>query len=148
MDLVSLLAGALIGIFSTIITYEYTRWRERRKAISEKRKQVIAQLRSELNKVVTCWETFEKTEEMHVDPGLSNFQRELESLARVLRNIALASEALVSKSIIQGIMEIVNMLIKLSQARFFLDGGKSWSTFFELGSKMVTQCKELVERLA
>ncbi|MEM3828024.1 MAG: hypothetical protein QXP36_02240 [Conexivisphaerales archaeon] len=148
MDWLSAVIGAAIGIFSTIFAYEYKRWRGRKIELGKRRKQAAGLLRSELNKVITSWEIFKKTEEMHVDPGLGNFQRELESISRSLRNIASASHGLVSEDVLNKTIEIVELLTRLSQMRFFLNGGQSWNEFLELGDRIIKQCRELDQKLA
>ncbi len=148
MDWVSVLVGVIIGVFTTIFAYEYNRWRERMTKTSDRKRQAVGLLRSEFNKVVTSWEIFKKTEEMHVDPALSNFQYELDATARSLRNIASASEGLVSKDVLNEIIEVAGALTKLSQTKFFINGGRSWNAFLESGDRIIKQCKELSQRLA
>lgn len=148
MEWSSILAGAVIGIITAVFAYEYKCWRERVRETSDKKRQAVSLLRSELNKVITSWETFKKTEEMHVDPALSNFQYELEATARSLRNIASASEKLISKKILNETIEIAGKLTRLSQKKFYIDGGKSWNEFLELGDKIIKQCNELRRRLS
>lgn len=147
MDWISALVGAITGGIITIFAYEYKRWRKRMTERSDRKSQAASLLRSELNKIIVKWETFKKIEEMHVDPGLSNFQYELGSIARSLQNIALASETLVPKEILDQIVKIAAVLTELSQMKFFLNGGRSWNKFLELGDRVIKQCRELSERL-
>jgi len=147
MDWASLLVGAVIGVIATIFTYEYQRWREHKKEASDRKSRVVSLLRSELNKVITSWETFKKTEEIQIDPGFSNFRYELESIAHALRNIASASETLVSKEIFNEAIEVASALTKLSHKELYMNGGKSWNEFLELGDSIVKQCKEFSQKL-
>ena len=148
MDWLSMMVGFVIGLLTMILAYEYQRWRERATRTSERKRQLVDSLQSELNKVTMSWATFRKTKDMHVDLGLSNFQCELEAMARSLRNSASNSQTLISKSLLDETIEISDELTSLSQKRFYINGGRSWNEFLELGDKTVEQCKTLVRELA
>lgn len=126
MDWLSLLVGAVVGVFTTIFAYEYNRWRER---------------------MTEAWESFRETKEMQVGPGLSNFQNRLGDMARSLQNIASNSETIIPKKVFDETVIIAGELAKLSQTRFYINGGHSWNTFLERGDKLIERCKELKQRL-
>ena len=148
MDWLSLLVGVAITIITAILVFEYQRWRGRKTETTNRKREVVSLLKSELNKFISSWENFKKVEEMHVDPGLSNFQLELDSIARSLRNISSTSEKLISEDILNKTNKISSELTRLSMKRFYINGGRSWNEFIELGNKIVEQCKELIQKLA
>jgi len=136
----------LISIAVSILAIPAIR-EKRRKGTNERKRQKVDLLKSKLNYVITSWETFKKTEEMHVNPGLRDFQYELESNARSLREIASALEKLVSENALKETIEIADMLTKLSEMKFYINGGRSWNAFLQLGDEAIKKCKELSQRL-
>jgi len=147
IDWFSTLIGSIIGIIMTIFAYEYARWREGTKETNERKRQALDLLRFKLNQVITSWQTFKKTKEMHINPGLRRFRDELESKASSLRNIVSASEKLVSENVLKETIEITYKLTKLSQMKIYINGGRSWNAFLQLGGEIVKKCKELSQRL-
>jgi hypothetical protein len=148
MDWASILVGFVVGVLSTILTYEYRRWRERKTRISERRSQVVEQLSSELNKVITKWKFFKNTEEYHYDPGLTDFQNELGLLSDSLLDMVSRYEKLIPKNVYKEIVEVSDGLSKLSQHKFWVDGGRSWEAFLDKGDRLVGKCEKLKQRLS
>jgi len=77
----------------------------------------------------------------------SKFKYELGEFARELRDISSVSEKLVSREMYNKIVEISSGLIRLSQKEFYINGGRSWNEFLELGNQLIEQCKELKQKL-
>ncbi|MEM3000503.1 MAG: hypothetical protein QXX34_08280 [Candidatus Bathyarchaeia archaeon] len=133
------------SIFTSILFYEYQRWRER----TEEKGRYKSSLKLEIDKFINDWENFHKTDEMHVGSNLRNFQYKLNKIAESIEHNAsiLMEKGIITKEVHNKIVEISRQISALSIKEFYINGGKSWKEFIDLGNKIGKELEEIKEKL-
>jgi hypothetical protein len=139
--------GVVIGAASTIVAYEYQRWRERSTRAGERKGEVRESLRSELTKFLSGWQLFKSTQNMQVEEGLANYRFELERSGHAIRDILSVSQTLLSADLVDEGMKISGDVIKMSLWQFYADGGISFNEFIKFGDDTAKRCEELGKKL-
>jgi hypothetical protein len=147
IDIASILIGVLIGVVSTIVAYEYQRWRERSTRAGERKQEVRGLVRSELTRFTSGWAVFKSTQDMQVNPGLQNYRNELAGIGRAIRNVLSSSQGFLEKELVEEGMKISGDLTKLSLRQFYADGGVSFGEMIKFGDETAKHCEELDRKL-
>jgi hypothetical protein len=133
----------LASVATSIAIFEYQRWRER----SEAKRNEINLLKSEIDRFISEWDNFKKTEEMQVVPYLTRFKEyTLPEIANSLRNYTLKLEKALRKDIYEKILEVSKRIHNLSLKQFYLNG-RSWENFISLGDEISKECSRIKEEL-
>ena len=147
-DIISYLMGIITGVVPVLLVEEYRLLRERKIRHRERKEQAVSMLRVELKRFCSAWNNFKNIREMQYGPELTNFQYNLEYISRAIENVASASEGLLPADIINEALEISRNLLVLSKKEFYLDGGKSYKEFLELGDRLLKSCESLLNVLS
>jgi len=147
IDITSIIL-VILGFFIGIIVEEYRFWRQKRIQYDEKKKQMISDLKRELRRFNDSWNNFKTIKEMQYGDGLKNFKYDLEHIYRGIENVVLNAEDLLPKDVLLETRKLSNELLSLSKKEFFIDGGKSFKEFIELGDSLFKKCGELLDKLS